>query len=238
MTNTTIYTDSITNNRYIASAQLTADDMSKDTWAKYTQVVDALAIATWRDLCGKKTKDTIGLTTTALLTFFGVDAKATTAMQKRLMLCCVTVKREKSVPMKNAEKAMRDAKKALAAVQEKRDADPENEDLNTAVDVAEAMVEECAEKVETMQKEPNNIWYQHSPMLDSTRLHASAKCRKLIEDTVADIIAERALMSYEEILAEAEALKAERKARRKAKEAAKKAEEKQTSEEKKEGAAA
>lgn len=226
MTNTNIFADKINENRYIAAVQLTADDMGKETWEQYRQIVDSLAIAAWRDLCGKKTKETIGLCTTGLLAFFGVDAKATSTIQRRLQLCCVTVKREQSVKMKNAKKDLTNAKKSLAAMEEKRDEDPENEELNTAVQVAQALVDECEEKVEELTLEPGNVWYNHTPMLDSSKLHASTKCRKLIEDTIADLINERSLMSYEDLVAEAEALKAERKARKKAKEAAKNAESK------------
>ena len=216
MKSTNIYADMINDNRYIASRQITKDDMSRTEWDQYTQLCDTLAIAAWRDLCGKKSTN-IGLAVTGLFAFYGIDAKATTSMQRRLQLCCVTVKREMSVPMKRAKSALTDAKKTLHTLEEKRDEDPTNEEFQKSVDVAQAIVNECNEKIEQLTNEPHNIWYQHSPMLDSTRTHASSKCRKLIEDTIADIIAERALMSYEDILAEAEALKAERKARKKAK---------------------
>ena len=48
-------------------------------------------------------------------------------------------------------------------------------------------------------------------MLDASKKHASAKCRKYIEDVTADIMMERDLMTYKELLQEAEDLKASRK---------------------------
>ena len=215
------YADLINNNRYIAGAQLTVDDLGNDLWEKYRNLTDALAVASWRSLCGKDTKNTIGLSVTALLAFFGIDAKATTTMQKRLMVCCVTVKREQSAILKSTKSALSKAKASVADLTVQRDEHPEDPKYQTALDVAEARVEELTAEIETLTAQPGNLWYQHSPMLDSSRLHASIKCRKLIEDTFADIINERALMTVEELQLEAETLKAERKARQKAAKAAK-----------------
>ena len=221
MTTTNIYAETINENRYIAGKQLVMADLGSEDWKLYTEAVDALAVAAWRDLKRREgAKNVVGEAVTDLFKFFEVDAKATSAMQRRLQLCCITTKREQSVQYKKAQSALRDAKKSLALVTEERDADPENEDLCNAVTVAEALVESRAQTVEELAAQPHNVWYVHKPMLDASMVHASAKCRKLVEDTLADIIHERSLMSYEELKAEADALAAERKARKKAKKAA------------------
>lgn len=204
-----IYAETIAENRYIASAQLSADDMSAKTWKQYRQLCDNIAIAAWRSLHKSADKDdnTLGLSLTGLFAFFGSDAKATMPMQKRFVLACVAVKKEQSVAMKAARKVLRNAKIALDEAVEAEKDEATIATLTEAVETAQA-------EVERLESEPMNVWYQKTPMLDSTRKHANAKCRKLIEDTIADIMAERELMTVEELQAEALALKAERKARK------------------------
>ena len=73
---------------------------------------------------------------------------------------------------------------------------------------------EAQAEVVRLANEPNNVWFKKTPMLTSDYKHATEKCRKLVEDTMADIIAERELMTAEELQAEALALKADRKARK------------------------
>ena len=204
-----IYAETIAENRYIAGAQLSADDMSAKTWKQYRNLCDHIALAAWRSLHKSADKDdnTLGMALTALFAFFGSDAKATTPMQKRFILACVAVKKEQSIAMKSARKVLRDAKTAL------EDAVDENKDETTIATLTTA-VENAQAEVERLESEPMNVWYNKTPMLDSTRKHATGKCRKLIEDTIADIMAERELMTIEELQAEALALKAERKARK------------------------
>lgn len=201
------YAITINDNRYIAGAQLTADDMGPTTWKQYRQLCDVLALASWKSLLKGSDENEVGLALTGLFAFFGSDAKAMSYYQRRLMLCCVTIKKEQSIAMKKARKALRDAKAKLEEELEAGKAEVE-------VSALQLKVEEAKELVEKLESEPNNVWYQKTPMLDNTRTHANAKCRKLIEDTIADILNERELMSPEQLQQEALQLKAERKARR------------------------
>lgn len=197
------FANTIIDNRYMAIAQLTADDMGPTSWKQYRQLCDNIAIAAWKSITTND-DNIIGLSLSGLFAFFGSDAKATAPMQKRLLLSCVSVKKYQSDEMKKARKALREAKIAL------EEADEETDALKQAVTDAEA-------EVARLKSEPNNEWYEKTPMLDKTKKHANAKCRKLIEDTIADIITERSLMTVEELQEEALALKAARKAKKQAK---------------------
>lgn len=215
MTNTNIFAETIADNRFIASAQLTADDLGPTSWKQYRQLCDNIALASWKSLHKSCADDdnTLGLSLAGLFAFFGTDAKATMPMQKRFVLACVSVKKEQSAAMKDARKALRTAKAALEqAIEDKKD-EAVITALSESVDSAQA-------EVERLTAEPMNIWYTKTPMLDNTKKHASARCRKLIEDTIADIIAERELMTAEELQEEALQLKAARKARKQMKEQA------------------
>lgn len=195
------FANTIIDNRYMANVQLTADDMGPTAWKQYRQLCDNIAIASWKSISTNDNDNIIGLSLSGLFGFFGSDAKALPSMQKRLLLACVSVKKCQSEAMKQARKALRNAKTEL------EEADEQTEALQQAVTDAEA-------EVLRLQSEPHNVWYEKTPMLDKSRLHASAKCRKLIEDTIADILTERSLMTVEELQEEALALKAARKAKK------------------------
>ena len=198
------FANTIIDNRYIAIAQLTADDMGPTSWKQYRQLCDNIAIAAWKSISTNDNDNIVGLSLAGLLTFFGSDAKAMPSMQKRLLLACVSIKKCQSEAMKQARKALRNAKTKL------EEAEVETDELKQAVADAEA-------EVARLKSESNNEWYEKTPMLDKTKKHANAKCRKLIEDTIADIITERSLMTVEELQEEALALKAARKAKKQAK---------------------
>ena len=218
MTNTNIdniYAETIIENRNIASLQLSADDMSAKTWKQYRQLCDNIALASWKSLHKSCADDdnTLGLSLTGLFQFFGSDAKATMFMQKRLILACVAVKKELSDAMRDANKALRKAKTAYAeAVENAQDA--------AIIATLEEAVNNAQDKVNILKLEPGNEEFNPIPLLDSNKKHATAKCRKLIEDTIADIITERALMTAEQLQEEALQLKAVRKARKQMKEQA------------------
>lgn len=203
------YGNTIIDNRYIANAQLTADDMGVTSWKQYRQLCDNIAIAAWDSLRKKIDDNVLGLSLSGLFAFFGSDLKATPDKQKRILLACVTMKKEQSVPMKKARKALREAKKALEEAQASDD--------KQNIDALQASVDEAQAEVDRLASEPGNVWYNPVPMLDTTKKHASTKCRKYIEDTIADMIKERSLMTVEELQAEALRLAAERKARKQAK---------------------
>lgn len=232
------YAETIIENRWMSTAQLSADDMGPTTWKQYRNLCDRIAIASWRSLHKNTDSNAIGLELTALLAFFGSDAKATTSMQKRILLACVSVKKQYSPELKAARKALNEAKKALEsfdpnaplvaqehvsipvaalafasgmnadkAMETATTTSPTLEGLKNAVDNAQA-------KVDELRAMPKHEWYDKVPMLDASKNHASTKCRKLIEDTIADILTERSLMTIEELQVEAAELKAARKARR------------------------
>lgn len=203
------YATIINDNRYIANAQLTADDLGPTMWKEYRQVCDVIAISAWKSLTDKEADTNIlGAALAGLFDFFGSDAKATVPMQKRFILACVQVRKEQSVAMKKARKALREAKNKL---EEEELLDNKDE---TMLQILHANVDKAQEEVTRLEGEPMNVWFNKTPMLDTTRKHASAKCRKLIEDTMADVMAERALMTIEEMQEEALQLKAARKARK------------------------
>lgn len=203
------YATIINDNRYIANAQLTADDLGPTMWKEYRQVCDVIAISAWKSLSDKSADtDILGAALAGLFDFFGSDAKATVPMQKRFILACVQVRKEQSVAMKKARKALREARNVLEEEEARED---KNE---TMIQILQAKVDEAQEEVTRLEGEPMNVWFNKTPMLDTTRKHASAKCRKLIEDTMADVMAERALMTIEEMQEEALQLKAARKARK------------------------
>ena len=203
------YATIINDNRYIANAQLTADDLGPTMWKDYRQVCDVIAISAWKSLSDKSADtDILGAALAGLFDFFGSDAKATVPMQKRFILACVQVRKEQSVAMKKARKALREARNVLEEEEAREDKD------ETMIQVLQAKVDEAQEEVTRLEGEPMNVWFNKTPMLDTTRKHASAKCRKLIEDTMADVMAERALMTIEEMQEEALQLKAARKARK------------------------
>ena len=203
------YATIINDNRYIANAQLTADDLGPTMWKEYRQVCDVIAISAWKSLSDKSADtDILGAALAGLFDFFGSDAKATVPMQKRFILACVQVRKEQCVAMKKARKALREARNLLEEEEAREDKD------ETMIQILQAKVDEAQEEVTRLEGEPMNVWFNKTPMLDTTRKHASAKCRKLIEDTMADVMAERALMTIEEMQEEALQLKAARKARK------------------------
>lgn len=203
------YATIINDNRYIANAQLTADDLGPTMWKEYRQVCDVIAISAWKSLSDKSADtDILGAALAGLFGFFGSDAKATVPMQKRFILACVQVRKEQSVAMKKARKALREARNVLEEEEAREGKD------ETMIQILQTKVDEAQEEVTRLEGEPMNVWFNKTPMLDTTRKHASAKCRKLIEDTMADVMAERALMTIEEMQEEALQLKAARKARK------------------------
>jgi hypothetical protein len=200
------YFETISDNRYIASEQLTADDMSASMWKNYRNVCDTIAIAAWDTMNGKNTDDNaLGNALTALFRFFDVrdTIKATDAYQRRIMVSCITIKTMRSDAMKAARKARTDAKKAW-------EEDEENETLKAAFNAADA-------EVERLKGIKGNEWKDPKPMLTANGKHATTECRKRIEDAIVDFVTERKFMTAEEIAKEALALKMTRKANKKVK---------------------
>ena len=216
------YAQTIIDNRWIATAQLDADDMGKTAWKQYRQICDNIAIASWNSLCHKTDAEdnTLALSVSALFALVESDAKAIPAMQKRFILACVTYKKEQSIAMKKARKMLKDDKAKLEEAQEAEIKD------ETYITIMLEKVEADKAEIERLEGEPMNVWYNKTPNLTKDRKHATPKCRKFIEDTLADILTERSLMTVEELQKEAQELADQRKGRkiRKEKEAKAKAE--------------
>lgn len=192
------YAVAIAENRWIASAQLTGDDFtSTETtkasvlWKQYRQTCDILVNAYWDSLKPGKAidDDLVGTAIAGLFKFFGTDAKATTANRNRLLTCCVTFTRNQSDAMKNARKDKKKAKDAYDKAKENEESEEKIAELKADYDAKTAIVED-------MEAQPHNVWYDKKPLRDKNQ-KATAKCRKLIEDEIADIMTERANMSEE-----------------------------------------
>lgn len=224
------YANIITDNRYIATAQLTADDMSPATWAQYRQLCDNIAIAAWKSLHKSADDNIVGMSLAGLIAFFGAEFKATTHIQKRITIACVNIRKKQSEAMKKARADYRDAKKLQEKYSDEEAAKEYAATLGEEVTVEKvqetmkAQVEKAEALIAELKTISGNEWFEKTPMLDTSKKHATAKCRKLIEDTIADIMAERELMTIEELQEEALQLKAARKARQQMKKANEKAE--------------
>lgn len=218
-TNTNTMKNTIIENRYIGKVQLTADDMGGmtcDNWNQYRQICDRLAKQAYDHAIGRAVdKNALGVYIKAIFEFFGVETIDSSAYHARILATMVERKPQSSQTLKDARKAKTVAKKAWeeSMVNE----EPEEKQAEFKADY-----EQACEKLEELYLEPKNYWYDLVPMLDRTKRHATAKARKALEDTCADIISERQLMSVEELEAEAIRLADERKGRK----ARKKAEEK------------
>ena len=220
MKNTNTMTNAIIENRYIGKVQLTADDMggmSCDNWNQYRQICDRLAKQAYDHAIGRAIDvNALGVYINAIFEFFGVDTIDSSKYHARILATMVERKPQSSQVLKDARKAKSEAKKAWEkAILEEVSEDAQNE--------LKAVYEECSEKLEELYLEPKNYWYDLVPMLDRTKKHATAKARKALEDTCADIISERQLMTVEELEAEAVRLADERKGRKMRKKAEEKA---------------
>ena len=199
--------------RFIGKSQLNADDLGGaecSTWLQYRRLCDNIVLSAWDRMHGRGVdSNVLGMSVAGLFELFGVEAKPTPEYQNRLMVATIVRKGNKSDALKNAEKAMRAAKDEWENALADEDLD---ENDNEVVELKTAY-EECKATVDQLYREPGNYWFDLMPMLDKSRIHATDKARKAIEDIIADIIAERDLMTIEELQAEAQRLADERKGR-------------------------
>lgn len=220
-TNNNFIADLMVENRLMASVQLTADDMTKVEWQNYRALCDNIAIEAYKSITNND-KANLGGVIKVLFDALGVGAKATSQFQKRYVLACVTISKNYSVKYKTCQKSLRAAKTVLEdaitkAIAENPTMTEEEIKAISEVATASASVTSLEEELEELKATPGNVWNNFKPMLTADKKHASPKCRKYIEDITADIISEREMMSYKELLAEHEALVAERKANKKIK---------------------
>ena len=213
MSNT--YFDTIVDNRRTVY-QLDADDMGATAWKQYRQLCDNLAKAAWNSLRKKENEDNVvGMSLAGLFAFFDLDLKAMPEFQNRILLACIDYKRIRSDEMKDARKALTEAKKALAEAIEAEEEDTTL--LQTAVEDAEA-------EIVRLKAIPGNEYFDPIPLLDKDKKHAKAQCRKYIEDAICDFATEHEMKSAEQLAEEALALKMLRKAHKKMKAEQEKAE--------------
>ena len=215
-------TNTIIENRYIGKVQLTADDMGGagcKNWETYRTVCDKLAKEAYNHAVGRSTDATlIGQCIAGLFDFFGIEVADSSKYHARILATMVERKAQYSQAYKDARKAKSEAKKAYEQAIADEKAEDEIATLKEAYD-------NCATALDDLALEPKNYWFDPVPMLDKSRKHATAKARKALEDTCADIITERQFMSVEELQAEAQRLTDERKGRKLRKKAEAKAEE-------------
>lgn len=226
----------IIDNRYIAKAQLLSDDMTKNQWSEYRALCDAAAIEAYRIATQHCDEDNSATCLYQLLKFF--DPQAAKALhfagyRMRLMMASVERKRVKSDALKTAEKILRSYKEKLDDFQTLRQGmDGEDADVRVKNDTTgkydlwnvqmvddaiatwQKNVNEQQVLVDDMYTKPHNCWYEFKPMLTKDKLHANDKCRKAIEDVVADILTERKFMTVSDLQREAAQIKAARKARK------------------------
>ena len=200
----------IIDNRFIGKTQLNADDLGGtgcSTWAQYRQLCDNIVTASYDRLHGKGVdSNALGMSVAGLFTLFEVEAKATPEYQHRLMVAVINRKPQRSQALKDAAKATKAAKTEWEKTLEMGLSEVE-------ISEAEEKYNECKDAEQALYAEPKNYWFDLVPMLDKTKKHATAQARKAIEDVIADIIAERDLMTVEELQAEAKRLADERKGR-------------------------
>lgn len=220
---TNAITDKIVEYRYIGKTQLNADDMGGvgcANWDNYIKVCGVLTTTAWDYTMNKAINDSLVNTAIAgLFDFFGIEVVDSKKYFARILSVLVDRKAVRSDALKAANKEKREAKKAWenGIIAEKTE-----EEIATL----KAIYEEKEEVVNALYAEPNNFWFDPTPMFDKKTKKALPKARKALEDTFADIFTERQFMSADELQAEKQALADERKGRaiRKKKEAKAKAE--------------
>lgn len=208
---TNAMTAKIVDYRYIGKAQLNADDMGGvgcSTWDEYLKVCNVLTVEAWNHTMGRAIDDNLINTCVAgLLDFFGISYTDAKKYTPRVLSVLIARKPMRSDALKDALKVKSDAKKAW----EKGIADEKSEAEQQALKEA---YDKAKDDADALYAEPNNYWFDPAPMFDKKTKKATAKARKALEDTCADIFTERKFMSADEIQKEAQALADQRKGRK------------------------
>lgn len=210
-TMTNSITAKIVDNRYIGKVQLNADDMGGvgcKAWEDYLNVCNALTVAAWNHTIGRANDmQIIGDCISNMMKFFGISVTDTERYYARILSVLVERKAQRSQTLKDAMKAKKQAKDEWSKAIADGEADEE-------IDRLKAVYEEHEECVNALYLEPNNYWFDPAPMFDKKTKKATAKARKALEDTLADIYTERQFMSADELAKEAQKLADERKGRK------------------------
>ena len=204
-------TDKIVEYRFIGKTQLNADDMGGvgcANWENYLTACNLLTASAWDYIIGKAIDDNIiNACIAGLFDFFGIEVVDSRKYIARILSVMIARKANRSDALKDAIKDRTKAKNAWseALVEEK----PEEE-----VEILKAEYEKKCEEVDRLYTEPNNYWFDPAPMFDKKTKKATAKARKSLEDTFADIYTERQFMSADELQKEAQALADQRRGRK------------------------
>lgn len=211
MTNkTNAITAKIVDYRYIGKTQLNADDMGGlgcTNWDNYLSACNLLATSAWDYTMGKTVNDDAVITCiSGLCNFFGISVTDCRAYSARILAVLIDRKANRSDALKDAIKDRTKAKNAWKdAIAENK---PEDE-----IAALKAIHDEKDEIVNNLYAEPHNYWFDPAPMFDKKTKKATAKARKALEDTFADIFTERQFMSADDIQKEELRLADERKGR-------------------------
>ena len=222
MTNkTNAMTAKIVDYRYIGKMQLNADDMGGigcQLWDNYLAVCNLLTVSAWNHTIGRATdSNAINAAIAGLFDFFGISVVDSKAYTARILAAMVERKPVRSQELKDAIKAKTAAKKALDEAVDKKLAEGMSKDdvlRDESIVALTVAAQDAKDKVDAMYLEPNNYWFDFTPMYDKKTLKAKPQARKALEDICADIFNERKFMSAEEIKAEEIALYDQRKGRK------------------------
>ena len=212
--NTNTFATIITDNRYMANAQLVASEFKANEWKQYRQLCTTMvnnAMAVYKNSSDFADFD---VALVGLFAMFGMNdaTKGIFKYRVRLAVACLQMKKEYSLAYKDARKALSEAKKDYNAKAElvTEEMTEEAEEVKALV-LAEAKVTECNDKLEELASEPHNVWW-NVQKLNSKKDKDLAIARKHIEDTIADIIFERSNMTEEDLKIEKGQLDGGRKA--------------------------
>ncbi|HAU84935.1 MAG TPA: hypothetical protein DCW90_05365 [Lachnospiraceae bacterium] len=226
-TTTTVFGEMVQLNR-MTIAQLTADIFKASQWREYTELCDNLVKESYSHVCGYRKSDRISPLIHKLFQLMGCNAKIMDYYKPRFIMACVEIKRFKSEELKAAEKKLKEDKEELDfAMMMLKDVGKDSKEFwENNVEYWEDTVGTQQEIVNALYETPEHCYNIYAPRLDTTKHHANKKARKLIEDTMADILTERSWMTIEQLQAEAAMLKARRKEAKKNKETEKNSENK------------
>jgi hypothetical protein len=200
--NNNTYAGIVAENRYIAGNQLIAAEFSSKEWKNYRQLCKVMVDESLKVYHNSSDMKNFDLAVVGLFSMFGMNdaTKGIFKYRIRLAMACLQMKKEYSVPYKNARKALSDAKKARDVAEDAITEDM-TEETNPvefqALATSTAKVEECENTLETLASEPHNVWW-NVRKLSSKNDKELAIARKHIEDTIADIIFERSNMTEED----------------------------------------
>lgn len=218
-------------NRWFANKQIDKNTFNgnAETFADYKGTISALTVACYNHVVGKVSINVVAKLVGSLFEYFGIEAKPNN-YTKRFIVASVQMKRCYSAEYLKAKTEARHLNDDLATMTEALiKAKPE---LNTKTNselceeyaaIAEKTkaVNAAEAEVEKLLAEPKNCYIDYKcgaravGKTGSMRFEATKQVMKNIEDVLADIIAEREIMTTKELLIEAETLKAERKNRHK-----------------------